>query len=237
MGAPADSVELIDDLDQCVERGGTLTRELMAFGRRQMLTPRRQSAQEVLHRVAPLLRRAATDGTTVSVHATGEPLYVTVDPAQLELAVLNLVLNGVAALEPGGTVRVRLLPLGMDRVCIEVSDDGGGIPDELLPHIYEPFFTTRRTGTGLGLPSVHGFVGQSGGSLECETEVGVGTTFRILLPRTDAPAPAMPEMPSDPSLPQLTRVLVCDDGPQGARRPHPDAGGGSLPGDGCGRRS
>ena len=210
--APSRTVELIDDLDQCVDRGGTLTRELMAFGRRQMLAPQRQSAKQVLRRLTPLLERAAQAGSSVSVHLCEEELFVTVDASQLELAVLNLVLNGLAALEGSGEVQVRLRPEG-EMACIEVADDGDGIPADILPHIYEPFFTTKQRGTGLGLPSVHGFVAQSGGRLTCETEEGVGTIFRILLPLGDAATVEPTDVTSEPSAPHVTQVLVCDDEP------------------------
>jgi CheY-like chemotaxis protein len=212
---PALATSLVDDIDQCVERGGTLTRELMAFGRRQMLEPAVQLAQAVVERVGPLLQRAASDGATVTIDLCDEPLFVTVDRAQLELALLNLVLNvnGVAALRPGGRVVVRLRPEGADVVCFEVEDDGQGIDPSVLPHIYEPFFTTRSGGTGLGLPSVHGFVAQSGGQLECRTQLGSGTTFRVLLPRALPPAGAgTPEPPTRPS--SARRALVCDDDPR-----------------------
>ncbi len=213
LSEPREALELIDDLEQCVERGGTLTRELMAFGRRQMLAPQQQEVQRVIQRVAPLLQRASDDDGCVRIELSKELLYVVVDVSQLELAVLNLVLNGVAALRAGGRVHVRVFPEDASFVCIEVADDGVGIPPEVLPHIYEPFFTTRQSGTGLGLPSVHGFVAQSGGRLECRTQLDVGTTFRILLPRT--PPPHGQTMASEGAVkaPSAARVLVCDDDP------------------------
>jgi len=210
---PREALELIDDLEQCVDRGGTLTRELMAFGRRQMLSPQQQEVQRVIKRVAPLLQRASDDDGCVQIELSKESLYVVVDASQLELAVLNLVLNAVAALRPGGRVHVRVFPEDASFVCIEVADDGAGIPPDVLPHIYEPFFTTRQSGTGLGLPSVHGFVAQSGGRLECRTQLDVGTTFRILLPRTPPPRDESRTIEAAVKEPAATRVLVCDDDP------------------------
>jgi nitrogen-specific signal transduction histidine kinase/CheY-like chemotaxis protein len=209
---PSSANELLDDVDACVERGGNLTRELMAFGRRQLLSPVVVVAQDVVRGVEPLLRRAVRDDVRLVVELDPEAVSLRVDAAQLELAILNLVLNGMAAMPNGGDVRVRVYGTA-EHAVFEVQDSGEGIPADVLPHIYEPFFTTRAVGNGLGLPSVHGFAAQSGGELHCETTVGSGTLFRIRLPSTPAEPPG--PSPEEPSVRSSSgRVLVCDDDEQ-----------------------
>lgn len=212
LAAPGDALELVDDIDACVERGGILTRELMAFGRRQMLSPRVVSVADAVRGAAPLLRRAVREDTPLRTKIVDGDLWVRVDLPQLELALLNLVLNAVAAMPDGGRIRV-LVRRGDGSAVFEVSDEGAGIPPDVLPHIYEPFFTTRLGGSGLGLPSVHGFVAQSGGRLECDTEEGVGTTFRVVLPLCDAPLVVVAEAVAPGEAPLQRPILVCDDDP------------------------
>jgi signal transduction histidine kinase/ligand-binding sensor domain-containing protein/CheY-like chemotaxis protein len=218
--------EAVRQITRAAERGADLTRQLLLFGRRQLLRPLVFDAGARVTQVEPMLRRLLRSGVTLEV-TTAPGVWVRADPAQLELALVNLVLNAVQAIPGGGTVAVRVGPLdGGDAAAqwpqaaadrgwghVSVSDTGAGIPAEILPKIFEPFFTTRAEGgTGLGLAGVHGFAAQSHGHVFVRSTVGQGTTFDLLLPRADAvveaPAPSVTRPP-----PNRGKVVVCDDDP------------------------
>lgn len=177
------------------ERGAVLTRQLLAFGRGQMLAPERASVDSLITRPMELYRRAAGSETTMLVQVEDALPDVEIDRAQLEAAVLNLVANSRDAMPGGGciTLSARLVhranPMredeqSRDYVCISVRDEGHGIPAELLERVFEPFFTTKEVGrgSGLGLSQVFGFAAQSGGFATLESLPGQGTTVSICLP-------------------------------------------------------
>jgi len=204
---------LVEDIDACVERGARLTRQLMAFGRQQLLEPVEVSLQEQVAKVRPLLLQGLQGDVALEVDITADR-WVRVDPSQLDVALLNLILNARAASAPGTTVRVEVG--GADgEAYLRVVDEGEGMSAEVRERVLEPFFTTKATGTGLGLPSVHGFVTQSGGRLAIDSEVGRGTAVTLWFPSVEPTGPPTPLPPSEP--PQLhdrdAVVLVCDDDP------------------------
>ena len=184
-----------------VKRAAALTQRLLAFARRQTLDPRATDLNRLVAGLEELVRR--TVGPDVQVECTAaEGLWTTrVDPSQLENSLLNLCINARDAMLPGGghlaivTANIAatdsmLRSLGLpaaDYVCLSVTDTGSGMPAELIEQIFDPFFTTKPTGqgTGLGLSMVYGFVRQSGGHVRVQSEVGVGTTMRLYLPRHD----------------------------------------------------
>src|SRR5579859_33220 len=181
-------------------RGAALVRSLLAFARRQPLRPEKTDINELIAGQMVLLRR--TLGETVQIETElAESLWpVMIDPAQLEAALINLATNARDAMPKGGRLTLSTRNRRLDRdyadqhpevipgdhVMIEVGDTGTGMPQEVVEHIFEPFFTTkeRGSGTGLGLSMVFGFVKQSDGHIHVYSEVGVGTTFRLFLPRT-----------------------------------------------------
>jgi PAS domain S-box-containing protein len=176
-------------------RGERLTHQLLAFSRRQTLRPEPTDLNALILEGEPLLRRAVGEAVQLELKLADRPVWVNVDPAQFEAALLNLVVNARDAVAEGGHVvvetRVRRLRAGQladlgagDHVCVSVSDDGKGIDPDVLPRIFEPFFTTKPIGkgTGLGLSQVYGFSHQSGGGLDVESEPGRGTTIRMFLP-------------------------------------------------------
>ena len=240
---PALGDEAREDLAQIrasAERGSALTRQLLAFGRRQTLQPTVLAVNAVLTEIGALLRRLL--GSRVRLHLALDEadLRVRADPTALDQVLVNLAVNARDAMPDGGDLTLRgghitlyrplvrgpeTIPPGR-YVMIEVRDTGIGIPPEALEHIFEPFFTTRREqgGTGLGLATVHGIVRQSDGFLGVESAPGQGTRLRVYLPRWDGdevaipapPAPAAPEAagtppPAPPPAAPGTVLLVEDE--------------------------
>ena len=185
------------------ERSATLTQRLLAFGRRQLLEPRATDTNRLLGDMADLIERAAGRGKIV--YQLAEDLWpAMVDPGQLETAVLNLVVNSRDAIPAGGSITIETANAELDDfyaqmnpdakpgeyVMVAVSDAGTGMPPEVVARVFEPFFTTKEIGkgTGLGLPTIYGFIRQSGGHVKIYSEEGHGTVVRMYVPRADAPS-------------------------------------------------
>jgi signal transduction histidine kinase/ActR/RegA family two-component response regulator len=202
--APDNMRELLLRCQRAVGRGTDLARQLMVFGRVQEVRSQTIASSERLHETVPMLRGALPSNIELQVEIEPHLWPVTVDPAQLELALLNFVINARDAMPSGGTItlraRNRTLPsadadgMSGDVVGIEVSDTGEGMSEAVMAHAMEPFYTTKRVGkgSGMGLPQAYGFARQSGGSLRLESAVGQGTTVTLLLPRTAAQPSARP---------------------------------------------
>jgi two-component system cell cycle sensor histidine kinase/response regulator CckA len=189
----------INDIRQNAIRAANLVRQLLAFSRQQTMQPRAIDLGIGISELGELLRRLLPEGITLKIDGGGEVWPVHADEAQLNNAIINLVVNARDAMPKGGTVTIRIanetiaeatmvgsanMPAG-DYVRIEVSDSGVGIPDEYIGKIFDPFFTTKPVGegTGLGLATVYGIVKQSGAFIAVESNVGRGTSFCIYLPR------------------------------------------------------
>ncbi|MCO6419161.1 ATP-binding protein, partial [Siccirubricoccus sp. KC 17139] len=191
-------------LEEAARRGAGLVAQLLAFARQQPVAPRILELNAALLGLAPLLRRLLGSRIALELALEEPGRRVRIDPGQLDQLLLNLVANARQAMPEGGRLRIATghavvlraagegaggLPPGRYAV-LEVADSGGGIPPEILPRLFEPFFTTRpeKGGTGLGLATVQGIVAQAGGQIGVTSRVGEGTCFRIHLPRQDAPA-------------------------------------------------
>lgn len=189
---------LLENAQKAAALGGDLTRRLLAFSRRQTLLPQRVDINVLADDVIKMLKR--TLGATVLIEANleSEPLYATVDPGQLENALLNLGVNARDAMPDGGTLSIATSKIvlsngdarghgdvapGVYKV-IAVTDTGMGMTDDVKARAFEPFFTTKEVGkgSGLGLSMVYGFVKQSGGHVTIHSEGGQGTTIRLYLP-------------------------------------------------------
>jgi len=194
-----------------VERGASLTRQLLSFARQQVLKTERLEAGRLLDNLKPFLAR--TLGTNIRVHVVREPgeHWIEVDKGLLESAVLNLGINARDAMPGGGSITISIGARG-DQVEILVADTGTGMSPEVLQRVFEPFFTTKEVGrgTGLGLSMVHGFVAQSGGFTTIDSVVGVGTTVRLSLPCAVAPTAAT-EARSVPIITGREKLLLVDD--------------------------
>jgi len=191
----------IRQIQTAAERASALTRQLLAFGRRQALAPRLVSLNEVVSETETLLRPHL--GKNIELVMKFEPGLRTVmaDPGQIGQVIMNLAINARDAMPDGGRIVLTTENLALDEararqipdcrpgtyVALRISDTGSGIAPEILPHIFEPFYTTKGEGkgTGLGLAIVFGIVKQSGGNIRVTSEVGRGTTFEILLPVLD----------------------------------------------------
>jgi signal transduction histidine kinase/ActR/RegA family two-component response regulator len=221
--------EGIELIRAAAERGVNLTRQMLAFSRKQRLEPQEVDLNSKIVWMNDLL--IATLGGTVPLQtALAADLWpALVDPTQIELVILNLALNARDAMPSGGILTLETCnaiidgalggpegPVPGKYVGLTVSDNGIGIPDDVLPHVFEPFFTTKQPGTnsGLGLAQVIGFAKQSGGGIGIETRVGKGTSVRVFLPRaeriwferdqvsTDSPSSGMKA---------TAKILVVDD--------------------------
>jgi signal transduction histidine kinase/CheY-like chemotaxis protein len=194
------------------ERAANLTRQLLAYGRRQVLQPRIVDINAFLRGSEELFDRFLGDDVRLTLDLAPEPVYARVDRTQLEQVVFNLIVNAHDALPGGGAVTLRT-GLGPDTVRISVADTGKGMDPEVQARLFEPFFSTkeRGQGTGLGLATVQGIVEQSGGHIEVESAPGRGSCFTIVLPREQRLREEEPAPPA--ALPAVARasVLVVDD--------------------------
>jgi signal transduction histidine kinase/CheY-like chemotaxis protein len=191
---------LIDGMRQAAQRGTGLTRQLLAFARRQALRPEPVDLARQIGGMQELLDRSLRGDVHVRLEFP-EDLWVTeVDPGELELVVLNLAVNARDAMPTGGTIVIRGENLAGwrdgtlegDFVRLSVIDTGTGMSPEVRAHAFEPFFTTKEVGkgSGLGLAQAYGFAQQSGGGARIESEPGRGTTVMLMLPRSAKAAPA-----------------------------------------------
>jgi PAS domain S-box-containing protein len=196
---------LRSDLQEIVkagDRAAALTRQLLAFSRKQVLKPQELDLNEVLRGMEAMLRRLIGEDIDFQTIYAAEPGWVLADPGQMEQVIMNLAVNARDAMPTGGTLVIRTIvencppedqpSTGADTcVAIVVTDTGCGMDDTIRAQIFEPFFSTKPAGegTGLGLATVHGIVAQSGGRIAVESAPGLGTSFRVAFPRLSSATP------------------------------------------------
>jgi PAS domain S-box-containing protein len=199
VGNNADLDEMVGEALDAAWRGADLTRRLLAFARRQPLRPAQIEVNDLVGNTVRLLRRLLGEDIEVELNLGADLRPVVVDAAQLEASLTNLATNARDAMPRGGRLIIETANRRLDIdyaathadvtpgefVMIQVSDTGTGMSPEVMSQVFEPFFTTKETGkgTGLGLSMVFGFLKQSGGHVNVYSELGVGTTFRLYLPR------------------------------------------------------
>ena len=226
------SGELAEEALKAALRGAELTRQLLAFARRQPLVPERCDINAVLSDFTRLLRRTLGEDITIDLTLADDLWPVRIDRVQLETSITNLATNARHAMPRGGRLTITTRNTALDEeyargnaevapgdyVLIEVRDTGTGMPPEVLERVFDPFFTTKEPGqgTGLGLSMVYGFLKQSGGHVSVYSEAGEGTTFRLYLPPArDAATPDnTPAGPARSPLPERGRgeiVLAVED--------------------------
>jgi PAS domain S-box-containing protein len=221
--------ESVQEIIAAGESAARLTKQLLAFSRRHALKKERVRLGDVVKDAARMLERIIGDDVHVLLRASPE-CVIEADPVQIEQIVLNLAVNARDAMPQGGELRIDVadatradleaergrIPLG-DYVLLSVTDTGTGMTPEVLEHVFEPFFTTKEPGkgTGLGLATVYGIVRQHGGSIAVSSQVGQGTTFRVLFPRGEATTQARVESLLPPESTRTGElVLVVDDNPR-----------------------
>jgi len=217
--------EDVDAIQAAGERARDLTRQLLAFARKQVIAPVALDLGEVVKRAEKLLRRLLGEDVELEVSTAPALWPVHCDPGQLEQVLMNLAVNARDAMPGGGRLSIAVRNVDPreieargrsgDWVCLAVRDNGTGMAPEVKQHLFEPFFTTKApgAGTGLGLATVYGIVDQSGGHIAVDSAPGKGTTFEIWLPRTgqDAAADAPPDVQVNPRRGSETVLVVEDD--------------------------
>jgi nitrogen-specific signal transduction histidine kinase len=221
-GSPAR--DLVTEMVRAGERAAALTRQLLAFSRQQMLAPRVLDLNAVVTDLERMLRRVI--GEDVALRTSLQPAlgHVKADPGQVEQVVLNLAVNARDAMPTGGKLTIETHDVELDEgyarsrpearpgrhVLLAVSDSGCGMTAEVLAHAFEPFFTTKGPGkgTGLGLATVHGIVKQAGGHVAVYSEPGLGTTFKVYLPRVHEPVSRGKSRAGQAPLPRGTETLL-----------------------------
>ena len=196
---PSESATRSDVLEihAAAKRAGALTRQLLAYSRKQLLQPAIVNLQDITEEVASMLRRLLDPSIDLQIRASGAQWDVLADPGQMEQVLMNLMVNARDAMPDGGRLSIEVagvtLPAGSypwvavagDYVRLSVADTGTGMSEATRGKIFDPFFTTKASGkgTGLGLSTVYGIVKQSGGHIVVESEIGRGTTFTNYFPR------------------------------------------------------
>jgi PAS domain S-box-containing protein len=227
---PADDpkTRMVGQIHRAGERAASLTRQLLAFSRQQVLETKVLDLNAIVADIEKMLRRLIGEDVQISIVLAPEISAVKVDAGQIEQVIINLAVNARDAMPQGGKLTIETKNADLDEfyakthvearpgrfVMLAISDTGGGMTPEVKARIFEPFFTTKGVGqgTGLGLAVVHGIVKQSGGNVDVYSEAGIGTTFRIYLPGVEQPAAALPgSAPEAPTQGQETILLVEDE--------------------------
>ncbi len=187
----------VDEIAAAAERAASVTRQLLAFSRQQVLSVQELDLNRIVTDTRKMLERLIGEDVELSTHLHDAKLSISVDPGQIQQVLLNLVVNARDAMPAGGALHIATdeveitpglaasLEVEPGRYCLlEVRDTGEGMPPEVASRIFEPFFTTKGVGqgTGLGLATVYGIVRQSGGAVSVESDLGAGTQFRVYLP-------------------------------------------------------
>lgn len=218
-----------EEVKKAGTRAAALTRQLLAFSRKQMLQPQVLDLSEVVRNIEKMLARVVGENVELHVVAPHKVAHVKVDPSQIEQVIMNLVINARDAMPKGGRVSLKTRDVELGEafqrehsevrpgryVMLSVSDNGQGMEAETLARVFEPFFTTKEKGkgTGLGLSTVYGIIKQSGGYIYGESKPGQGTTFTIYLPTIGEPvgAPAAVSGVSARNAKDSETVLLVED--------------------------
>jgi len=223
-------LEHIKEIGSATQRAAELTRQLLAFSRRQALRPQHTNINDLVTVTGKLLRRTLGEQIEIESFLADEIWNVEVDRAQLESVLVNLSINSRDAMPEGGRLLIETKNVELDLdyaasnsdviagkyVMLAVTDTGKGIPPDELGKVFEPFFTTKGIGkgTGLGLSMVYGFIKQSNGHIKIYSEVGRGTSMKLYLPRSDGGLENVAPQPSLPMPGGIERILVVEDDSQ-----------------------
>jgi len=219
----------LECIQESADHAANLTRQLLAFGRGQVIEPRRINLNELIVNLNKMLRRLIGEDIKLVTQTAPDLGQIKADPGQIEQVLLNLVVNARDAMPDGGTLTIRTDNVTLDEdyarshlispgdyVMVSVSDTGVGMTDEVKQHIFEPFFTTKEQGkgTGLGLATCFGIIQQSNGHIHSDSQVDKGTQFKIYLPRVWGVEDPISSREVPVSLPQGTEtILLAEDEP------------------------
>lgn len=229
-GAPIErSLRRLQYIREAGERGATLTGQLLAFARRQQLVPTAVNLNETLVSLLSLLKSTLGGNVHIETDMQADLSHALVDPTQIEMIILNLAINARDAMGVSGRLTLGTRNVVVDQpalraedpapgeyVMLSVSDTGTGMSEEVMSKAFEPFFTTKEVGkgSGLGLAQVFGFAKQSSGGARIFSQLGVGTTVQVFLPRTTAPQEPVPLTSAHvPNSPGGHSILLTDDDP------------------------
>ncbi len=191
----------VEEIKKAGERAASVTKQLLAFSRKQMLEPRMLDLNTTIHDVVPMLQSVIGDGIALQLHLDNSLGQVMADPNQVHQVLMNLLVNARDAMPKGGKLEIATRNVDLDEdsaashpeasagryILMTVTDSGRGMDEATCQHVFEPFFTTKESskGSGLGLATVYGIIKQSDGWIDVRSEVGVGTSFMVYLPRMD----------------------------------------------------
>jgi CheY-like chemotaxis protein len=229
-GAAEESHRHIEEIKAAIFRGSSLTQRLLAFSRKQRLSPVPADVSGLMDGLQDMLRRSLGEAIDLRIEAAPDLWPVMIDPHQFENALVNLAVNARDAMPDGGTLVIEAANVTLDEtyaqsheevtpgayVKVAVSDAGTGMPARVLERVFEPFFTTKNVGrgSGLGLSMVHGFVKQSRGHITICSEVGRGTTVKLYLPRSRETAAERHAADKTPEIaPRSACILVVEGDP------------------------
>jgi PAS domain S-box-containing protein len=221
----------IVEIRRAAERASELTTKLLAFSRKQAIQRQRLDMNVAVSELGSMLARLISEDIAVEIRLTKEPAWVDGDPSLIDHVLLNLAINSRDAMRGGGRLTLATSIVDFDErtpahhadgrpgsfVCVRVTDTGTGIDPQHLPSIFEPFFTTKEVGkgTGLGLATTYGVARQHDGWIEVESEMGLGTTFRVFFPRQEAPSAAVTAASAElPVAGGRETILLVEDEPQ-----------------------
>jgi PAS domain S-box-containing protein len=219
----------VEEIAKACDRATNLTKQLLTFGRKQVIQPRPTDLVSLVNDLSSMLSRLIGEHIRLAVYAASSVSAVTVDPGQVEQVIINLAVNARDAMPNGGKLSISIanryvethddgktaIPAGR-YVSFAMADTGTGISPEILAHIFDPFFTTKdkSKGTGLGLATAYGIIQQANGFITVDTREGIGSTFTILLPATDFHVEQRQKVPERGGIPRgAETILVVEDEP------------------------
>jgi len=219
--------EAIQEIQKASDRAAVLTRQLLAFSRRQVLQPTKLNLNDTISSMSSLLQRMLGEDIELVAQLDADLGFIRADRAQLEQVLVNLSANARDAMPAGGRLTLTTANIDLrdtwfsfhdgpapgDYVELSVQDNGVGMSDDVKLHLFEPFFTTKEQGkgAGLGLPSVYGIIKQSGGEIQAYSVYGEGSTFKIYLPRLDPEPDPEPPAKSEAAAREKTTILLVED--------------------------
>ncbi|HSR53641.1 MAG TPA: PAS domain S-box protein [Acidobacteriota bacterium] len=217
----------VEEIRKAANRAQSLTSQLLAFSRKQVLLPKKIRLGEIVSNIEPLLRRLLGEQITIQLSLSPDRDRIKADPGQIEQVIVNLAVNARDAIEGNGKIRLEVRPAQLDEaysrnhsvlpgeyVLLQFEDDGCGMTPEVRRRVFEPFFTTKEQGkgTGLGLATVYGIVKQSGGHIDLDSRSGRGSSFRIYFPRVaDKPVHEPATRPKESATASQSTILLVED--------------------------